>query len=280
VRIEGARALVVGSSSGIGRALSEELNARGARVAATARRRDSLAALAEVGIEVASLDVTDDLEVQALVARSEPEVLVCNAGFGADGVIEEVDDDTLRMQYEVNVFGVWRLTRAALPAMRRRRSGAIVVIGSFGSVMPYPGIGAYRSSKAAVRSICWALHLEVAGFGIRVLHVMPGLTRSRFEENMVSGARVDHDGPYREVYAQAADAYRLMSPEAAEPGEVARHVLDELTAGGDVVDLIVGDDAERMVSWVAGGERIFFEHVADDLGYAWHRQPRDSPPGR
>ena len=269
-----ARALVIGASSGIGRALCETLVSREVRVTATARDAARLGVLAELtGASTVTLDVTSDNDVRAVVAAADPEILVCNAGFGAEGVIEEVDEATLLHQYDVNVFGVWRAVRAALPAMRCRQAGAIVVVGSFGSRMPFPGIAAYRSSKAAVESLCWSLHLEASGFGVRVLHVQPGLTASDFDSNMTTGAAVDRQGPYREVYAQAAAAYPRMSPQALPAGVIAARVVDELARPTGPLNLAVGGDAERMIGWAAEGEDAFFAHIAEDLGYTWHREP-------
>ena len=217
MELAGARALVVGSSTGIGRALALALASAGADVTATVR--PGRAGAAAPALRVVELDVADDAAVRRVVESIAPlDLVVYNAGYGVGGVLEEVDDATLAAQYEVNVFGLWRTVRASLPGMRVRGRGAIVVIGSFGSRMPFPGIAAYRSSKAAVAAICGGLHLEVAGFGIRVLHVQPGLVRSSFEANMVEGQGVDRRGPYAAVYDAAERAYPRMSPVAQSPG--------------------------------------------------------------
>jgi len=140
MRLDGARALVTGCSSGIGRATAFELARHGAEVWATAREPSSLEEFRLPGVHVARLDVTCPTDVERVVREmTSVDVLVNNAGYGVEGAIEEVEDETLRAQYETNVFAVWRLCRAVLPAMRRRHYGAIVNVSSFtlGSNEPY-----------------------------------------------------------------------------------------------------------------------------------------------
>ena len=274
MELAGARALVVGSSTGIGRALALALASAGADVTATVR--PGRAGAAAPALRVVELDVADDAAVRRVVESIAPlDLVVYNAGYGVGGVLEEVDDATLAAQYEVNVFGLWRTVRASLPGMRARGRGAIVVIGSFGSRMPFPGIAAYRSSKAAVAAICGALHLEVAGFGIRVLHVQPGLVRSSFDANMVDGQGVDRRGPYAAVYDAAERAYPRMSPVAQSPDAVADRVVRELRLDDGPLEIAIGEDAERMLAWVAEGQEGFEEHLEHDLGYDVHRRRPD-----
>jgi NAD(P)-dependent dehydrogenase (short-subunit alcohol dehydrogenase family) len=275
VKLEGSRCLVSGCSSGIGRATALALAATGARVVATARRVDSMAGLYEQGLEVAELDVTDDAAVRRVVAAVEPlDVVVNNAGYGLDGAIEEVADDELLAQYDVNVFGVWRMCRAVLPGMRRRRRGAIVNISSFGGQAPFPGIGAYRSSKFAVEGLTWTLHLEVAHFGIRVLSVQPGLVETDFGTRSFKRARaISSDSPYEEMRAAAAPAYERMSPVALSPGAVADAIVLELKKDSGPLRLRVGDDAERMSAAAEAGPEAYGRMLTEDLGFRWHPRP-------
>jgi NAD(P)-dependent dehydrogenase (short-subunit alcohol dehydrogenase family) len=275
VKLKGSRCLVSGCSSGIGRATALALAATGARVVATARRVDSMAGLYEQGLEVAELDVTDDAAVRRVVAAVEPlDVVVNNAGYGLDGAIEEVADDELLAQYDVNVFGVWRMCRAVLPGMRRRRRGAIVNISSFGGQAPFPGIGAYRSSKFAVEGLTWTLHLEVAHFGIRVLSVQPGLVETDFGTRSFKRARaISSDSPYEEMRAAAAPAYERMSPVALSPGAVADAIVLELKKDSGPLRLRVGDDAERMSAAAEAGPEAYGRMLTEDLGFRWHPRP-------
>jgi len=271
MKLEGKRALVTGCSSGIGRALAIELAAAGARVLATARDPKSISDLNAVA-ETARLDVSDPENVAAVVAAAEPiDLLVNNAGYGLSGAVEEVADDELLEQFQTNFFGPWRLCRAVLPGMRTRRSGGIVNISSFGGQAPFPGIGAYRSSKFALEGMSWTLFFEVTHFGIRVLDVQPGLVASDFGTRSLKQARgLEADGPYREMREIADAAYPRMSPTAMSPDFVAKRVVTELQKEGGPLRLRIGEDAEHVMATVKAGDDAYERFVVDDLGFHWH----------
>src|SRR5688572_24656561 len=131
MNLESSRCLITGCSSGVGRATALALAAAGGCVWASARRRESIADLQSQGIELVELDVTDPAAVlQAVSLVGEIDILVNNAGYGLEGAIEEVEDEELFEQYNTNIFGPWRLCRAALPGMRERGQGAIVNVSS------------------------------------------------------------------------------------------------------------------------------------------------------
>jgi NAD(P)-dependent dehydrogenase (short-subunit alcohol dehydrogenase family) len=274
---------VTGSSSGIGRATALALASAGARVIATARARDSIAALAAHGLDVAELDVTSDAAVRRVVTASEPlDIVVNNAGYGLEGAVEEVADDELLAQYDTNVFGVWRVCRAALPAMRQRGHGAIVNVSSFGGQAPFPGIGAYRSSKFAVEGLTWTLHLEVAHFGIRVLSVQPGLVETDFGTRSFKRARaIGPAGPYEGMRVAAAPAYDRMSPTALSPEAVADAITAELRKDSGPLRVRVGEDAERMTHAAEAGPAAYERMLVEQLGFDWHPLSVESapPPG-
>jgi NAD(P)-dependent dehydrogenase (short-subunit alcohol dehydrogenase family) len=266
-----ARCLVTGCSTGIGRATALALAARGACVVATARDGSDIDDLAGDGIETLELDVRDpDATATALAGAGPLEVLVNNAGFGIEGAVEEIADADLREQYETNVFGVWRLCRGVLPAMRERGRGTIVNVSSFGGQAPFAGIGAYRSSKFALEGLTWTLRLEVAHFGIRVLSIQPGLTASRFGDSMRRGEHFDPDGPYAPMRASAATAYARMSPTALEPGVVADVIVRGIEAEHTPWRIRVGDDALRMTEAVEAGTDIYERVLTEELGFDWH----------
>jgi NAD(P)-dependent dehydrogenase (short-subunit alcohol dehydrogenase family) len=205
--------LVTGCSSGIGRATAERLAAAGFTVYASARRLESLGDLA--GCRALQLDVTDDASVRAAVARIEQEegavgVLVNNAGYSQSGAVESVSLDDARRQFETNVFGLMRLTQLVLPAMRDQRWGRIVNVSSMGGELTFPGGGWYHASKHALEALSDALRFELAGFGIDVVVIQPGLIRTRFAEAAVGSIEVG-DGPYARfdaaVGAATASAY-------------------------------------------------------------------------
>ncbi|UCR83810.1 oxidoreductase [Pseudomonas chlororaphis] len=172
-------ALVTGASSGIGEATALKLKALGYTVYAAARRVERMHPLAQAGLHVLPLDVTDDASMQACVqdilARSgRIDVLVNNAGYGSYGAVEDVPSDEARAQFEVNVFGAVRLIQLVLPQMRAQRSGTIINITSMGGKMHTPLGAWYHGTKFALEAISDCLRLEVQPFGIDVVVIEPG----------------------------------------------------------------------------------------------------------
>ncbi|MFQ6171415.1 oxidoreductase [Oryzobacter sp. R7] len=177
--------LVTGCSTGIGRATAEALLDSGHTVWATARRPETLADLAARGARTTALDVTDEASMTAAVAEvvdahGRVGALVNNAGYGEYGAVEEVDLDKVRAMFETNVFGLARMCQLVLPSMRASGSGRIVNIGSMGGRFTFPLGGYYHATKYAVEALSDALRVEVRGFGIDVVLVEPGVTRSEF----------------------------------------------------------------------------------------------------
>jgi NAD(P)-dependent dehydrogenase (short-subunit alcohol dehydrogenase family) len=172
-------AIVTGASSGIGAAVARRLNASGHIVYAVARRLELMAPLAEDGVVPVRLDITDDGALTALVSRVIAEtgridVLVNNAGYGALGAIEDVSLAEARRQFDVNLFGLARLTQLVLPHMRDQRGGRIINMSSMGGKIHVPLGGWYHATKFAVEGFSDALRLEVAPFGIHVVVIEPG----------------------------------------------------------------------------------------------------------
>ncbi|MCI2083102.1 MAG: oxidoreductase [Bacteroidales bacterium] len=173
--------LVTGASSGIGRDTAIKLNDRGYLVYGAARRLDRLDELVPMGINVLPLDVTDDGSmvkcVSSLVEKEGGiDVLVNCAGYGSCGAVEDVPMEEARRQFEVNVFGLARMTQLVLPYMRDRHSGTIVNISSIAGKMASPMGAWYYSAKHAVEGLSDSLRMEVQDFGINVVIIEPGLT--------------------------------------------------------------------------------------------------------
>jgi NAD(P)-dependent dehydrogenase (short-subunit alcohol dehydrogenase family) len=178
--------LVTGASSGIGRATVAACAARGWTVAATMRQPDVAADLATLpGVIVLPLDVTSQESVEAAVAAvvtrfGRLDVVVNNAGFAVDGIFEGADDATIRRQFETNVFGLMRVTRATIPVMRRQRSGTLVQVSSMGGRVTFPLYSIYHATKWAVEGFSESLAFELRPFGIRMRLVEPGAIRTDF----------------------------------------------------------------------------------------------------
>lgn len=204
----GRTVLITGCSSGIGEATAARLARNGFDVYATARRPETLAGLAEAGCTTLALDVTDESSMTAAVdavldRAGRIDGLVNNAGYSQSGALESVAVDDVRRQFETNVFGLLRLTQLVLPTMREQRSGRIVNIGSMGGRLTFPGGGAYHASKYAVEALSDALRFEVAGFGVKVVLVEPGLITTNFEDAAATAMAdyVGGEGPYAEFNA-------------------------------------------------------------------------------
>ena len=202
--------LITGCSTGIGRETAKHLAARGMDVYATARNPETIADLEADGCRTLALDVTDEASMTAAVAEVEREHgavwgLVNNAGYSQSGAVETIPIDSLRSQFETNVFGLVRMCQIVLPGMRRAGSGRIVNISSMGGKLTFPGGGAYHATKYAVEALSDALRFEVAGFGVDVVVIEPGLIKTSFSETAVSSlGRTDDDGPYAEFNAAVA----------------------------------------------------------------------------
>jgi NADP-dependent 3-hydroxy acid dehydrogenase YdfG len=177
-------ALVTGASSGIGRALANQLQQRGFLVYATARKTADLTALTAAGFQALQLDVNDqtaiDQAVQTITAQhNQLDLLINNAGFGAMGPVLDCSPAQLQLQFQTNVFSLVNVTRSMLPLLLQSR-GMVVNIGSVSAEFVTPYAGIYCASKAAVHAINTALRLELAPFGIKVVEVQPGAIESEF----------------------------------------------------------------------------------------------------
>ena len=234
--------LITGCSSGIGHETALHLAGRGWTVYATARRPETIADLAERGCKTLALDVTDESSMQAAVsavadAEGQIGALVNNAGYSQSGAIESVDLDSVRRQFETNVFGLIRMSQLVMPGMREAGSGRIVNIGSMGGRLTFPGGGIYHATKHAVEAISDAMRFEVRGFGVDVVLIEPGLIKTGFGDAAVSSiaAGTQSAGPYAkfnaEVGATTAGAYEGgLSRLGGGPGQVAKKIETALTA--------------------------------------------------
>jgi NAD(P)-dependent dehydrogenase (short-subunit alcohol dehydrogenase family) len=178
-------ALVTGASSGNGKEIARQLLADGYVVYAVARRVDRMADLEESGAIPLRMDVTREQDVDQAIATIEEahggvDVLVNNAGFATYGAMEDTSLEDARYQFEVNLFGVARVTKRVLPRMRERRTGHIVNISSMGGKIYMPLGTWYHASKHAIEGWSDCLRLELAPFGIDVIIIEPGLIDTEF----------------------------------------------------------------------------------------------------
>jgi NAD(P)-dependent dehydrogenase (short-subunit alcohol dehydrogenase family) len=223
--------LLTGCSSGIGHATAELFAREDWVVYATSRDENDLGDLAELGCRTAALDVTDATAIERVVDRVIDEqgrldCLVNNAGYAQYGPLEDVPADELHRQFEVNVYGPHRLSRAVLPHMREAGDGTIVNVSSVQGRIATPGAGAYSGSKFALEAMSDALRGEVDGLGVDVVLVEPGPVATNFTERSRDELEAGLDrreAAYGWLYEAIEDTSILMgsAPFAAEPREVA-----------------------------------------------------------
>jgi len=222
-------ALVTGASSGIGRATAGALARAGYRVFGTSRKAGGAN---PEGITMLACDVTDEASVQGAVAEvlkqaGRIDLLVNNAGIGLLGGAEESSTAQAKALFDVNVFGVTRVTNAVLPAMRAQGRGRIINMSSVLGLIPSPYNALYASTKHAVEGYSESLDHELRTLGIRVLLVEPGLTRTAFEESIT---RPDRPLPvYDAVRADMETQMRQGVNGGDAPEVVARTVLKAAT---------------------------------------------------
>lgn len=183
-------ALVTGASSGIGAEIARLLGEAGVPTVVVARRGDRLRAIAEryAGFEVLEADLVTSVGRAAVVDRitsttAPVELVVNNAGFGTSGVFHELDVERLGDEVELNVSALTVLSHAALSTMVPRGRGYLLNVSSVASFQGSPGLGVYAATKAYVTSLTEALHGEVAGTGVHVTALCPGLTKTEFQQH-------------------------------------------------------------------------------------------------
>ncbi|MEU9153707.1 oxidoreductase [Streptomyces sp. NPDC048417] len=246
--------LITGASSGFGRALTEAALAAGDTVVGAARRPealDDLAAAHPGRLDPVRLDVTDiaaiEPAVRDVVARhGRIDVLVNNAGRTHVGAFEETTDAELRDLFDLHVLGPAALVRAALPQLRKQRSGAIVQMSSMGGQMSFAGFSAYSGTKFALEGMSEGLADEVREFGIKVLIVEPGAFRTALFDTGRAGASPD-TGVYPKV-AETRDAVEGgHGSQPGDPAKAAALILAALAAEETPLRLPLGDDAVTAV---------------------------------
>lgn len=247
--------MITGVSSGFGLALAQEALQAGHRVVGTVRSEAALhafEALAPGRAVGRQLDVTAFDAIAGVVADIETavgpiDVLVNNAGYGHEGIMEESPLASMRQQFDVNVFGPVAMMKAVLPFMRQRRRGHILNITSMGGYITMPGISYYCGSKFALEGISSALATEVAPFGIAVTAVAPGSFRTDWAGRSMQRAPrtiADYDALFDPV-RQARE--EKSGKQLGDPVKAAQAMLAVIAADHPPAHLLLGSDALRLV---------------------------------
>jgi NAD(P)-dependent dehydrogenase (short-subunit alcohol dehydrogenase family) len=215
---------ITGCSTGFGRALAKLIIARGWPVVVTARNKAEVEDLAKSGGDKAlalTLDVTDEKQIAAAVKAAEEkfgaiDVLVNNAGYGYLTTVEEGEEKEIRAMFDANVFGLFALTRAVLPGMRKRRKGHIINITSVGGHIGNPGSGYYAATKHAVEGWSKSLAAETAPLGIKVTAVAPGPFRTDWSGRSMKQTQ-NRIADYAETGARLAAVTANSGKQAGDP---------------------------------------------------------------
>lgn len=198
-------AIITGASSGMGKSSAFNLHEKGYKVYGMARRTEKMNDLKEKGMEVVALDLTKDESIVAAVntvikKEGRIDVLINNAGYGSYGSVEEVPIEEAKRQFEVNIFGLARITQLVLPIMRKQRSGRIVNISSMGGKMYTPFGAWYHATKYALEGWSDCLRIEVKQFGIDVAIVEPGGIQTEWGAIAMENLdKVSGNGPYAKM---------------------------------------------------------------------------------
>lgn len=268
---------ITGCSTGFGRLLAERVHQEGDAVVATARSAQALHDLGrddESRILRMSVDVRDDSQIKAAVTKTIErfgaiDILVNNAGYGYFATQEEGEMEEIRAMFDTNVFGLIAVTQGVLPHMRERRRGTIVNLSSIAGRMTTPRGGFYQASKWAVEALSESLHLEVAGFGIRVIVIEPGSYETDFgpRSARLGAGESDPASPYAELRERwKANAAASIFVPRQNPVEVVDSIFDAVNSSVPFARLPVGKDASSLITRRADmGQAEFIEWLREVL---------------
>jgi NAD(P)-dependent dehydrogenase (short-subunit alcohol dehydrogenase family) len=260
--------LITGASSGLGAEMATRMVELGWRVFGTSRKPQA----SQVGIEWVAMDVCDDASVESALESVYAQTdhldgLVCNAGWGIYGSVEETSLDRARAQFETNFFGVLRVLTPVLARMRERNSGRILLVGSLSGRAPIPFQAHYSASKAAIESLAFALANEIQPYDVQVSLIEPGDINTAFNDVMDWGDS-DSESPYAETSRACEKAFRESLPQSPGPEIVADAVEHALTSTRPKFRYAVGKEAalvglgKRLLT-----DRLIFRMIRNHFGF-------------
>ena len=252
---------ITGASRGFGRVWVEAALKRGDKVVATARHPGALHELAEAygdAVLVLQLDVADRDAVFEAVAQAHGhfkrlDVVLCNAGYGYMGAIEELEHEQVKANFETNVFGTLSVIQAALPILRAQGSGHVLTVSSIGGVVGFPTGGSYTASKFVIEAMSEALAGEVAPFGIKVTILEPGHFSTDFRAGVKSPPAIAAYDPVRQAVRSS-----FKPGDFGDPAATAAAILEAVDAKEPPLRLVLGSTtiakfravyASRLANW-------------------------------
>ena len=245
--------LITGASSGIGKATARYFQSQGWNVIATMRSPEKEQELNQrERVLVTRLDVTDPVSIESAVNLGierfgQIDVLLNNAGYGAFGPLESFPMEKLRRQFDTNVIGLLETTKAVLPHMRGRRSGAIVNISSIGGRMTFPLGSLYHGTKFAVEGISEALQFELEQVGIKVKIVEPGAIATDFAGRSFDFHNDESLIEYQPLAGSLMAGFESVLSQASPAELVAEVIWQAVTDGSDTLRYTAGEDARELM---------------------------------
>ena len=241
--------LITGCSTGIGAAAARVFSDHGWNVAATMRNPAPGEALRALpGVKVLALDVTDKASIDAAVQQTVREfgcldALVNNAGYGLFGPFETASQDVIKRQFDTNLFGLFDVTRAVLPAMRERRTGVIVNVASVGGLTAFPMNSLYHATKYAVVGFSESLGYELAPFGIQVKVIAPGGVATDFAGRSLVRTFEGDGGAYAPTIAKVMATFNERRGNYSSSESLGVAIHGAVTDGSKKMCYVVGEDA-------------------------------------
>ena len=251
-------AIVTGSSSGMGYETSLILARNGFHTYATVRKLEGegsnqiidIAKNENLPLQVIQLDVNNDKSVTDAINRIAKEkdrldVVVNNAGYDLMGALEETSMDEIKGQFETNFFGAVRVMQAVIPKMRKQGGGIIVNITSVGGRITFPLNSPYHATKFALEGLSESMQYELEPLGIKIIVIEPGGVGSNFLKNlkMASNTSDPLNSPYRSMQSSISEYFKQWSQNLMHPSEVAKAILQAVTADNPDFRYVVGKDA-------------------------------------
>ena len=251
-------AIVTGSATGIGYETAIHLAKNGFYTYASMRnlpKTDEITKIAKsenLPLRIIQLDVTDDISIKKAIdtvinESGKVDVLVNNAGYGLIGSIEDMSIEELKAQYETNVFGVFRVTKAILPHMRRQHAGSIINISSIGGRIALPLYSAYVSTKFAIEGVSESMAYELEPFGIKVVIIEPGAIKTNFRREQAAKGSSDEASPYSSMMQSPSKVIEEMLKHRLYPEDVAKTVIQAIENPKPKLRYIVGRETEKLL---------------------------------
>lgn len=261
--------LITGCSTGFGRELAKAVLSAGNKAIVTARKTDDIKDIVEGNEDNAiavQLDVTKPAEIAsavkaAIVKFGRIDVLVNNAGIGYFGAIEESEDDAVRKMFEINVFGLAKMTQEVLPIMRSQKSGHVINISSIGGLRSFPAVGFYNATKYAVDGLSEALAKETAHLGIKVTIIAPSGFRTDWAGRSAEDSPIKIED-YNDTAGQNKASIRGYSGnQPGDPVKAALAIIKVVESANPPLRLLLGEAALK-------GARVKLEELKTDFD-AW-----------